>query len=110
MLLEMITTDSDAGTAPVISLVEEMREDCYQHFTSEEQLMQTLAFTGVNEHVKEHRRVEGVIDGILDQLRGHPDGSPEFRELVLAFRICLLDHMLRYDLKYKSHFMNEAGY
>ena len=109
-LLEMIAPDSDVGSGPVIELVQVMREECYQHFASEEQVMKTLSFAGVNEHVKEHRRVEELIDGFLDRLRELPEGGTEFREHVLAFRMCLLDHMLRYDLKYKSHFMNEAGY
>jgi len=109
-LLEMIAVDSGIESGRIISLVQVMREECYQHFASEEQVMKTLSFAGVNEHVKEHRRVEEVIDGFLDRLRELPEWGTEFREHVLAFRMCLLDHMLRYDLKYKSHFMNEAGY
>lgn len=105
-LLELLERDRDRTDVAAMAAV--MRADCVAHFREEEKIMAAAGFAGVMRHRAEHLRIEREICGIADGLRSAAAPS-HLHILVLAFRGLLLDHLLRYDLSYKSHLMNLQG-
>jgi hemerythrin len=107
-LLEMMT--NKASFDQLLSHAKIMRDECREHFSKEEEVLRKEAFSGLDDHTNEHRRIEREIDDIIERMHLYSSENPLVQELILTFRSCLLDHLLRYDLKYKSHLMNTLGY
>jgi len=103
-----------AATAPrreLLARLRAMQTACSEHFRREEALLEREGFQNLAAHRDEHRRVEGEIAGLVAQLGGEvpPARTAEAEEAVLAFRILLLEHLLYYDLAYKSYLQNRLG-
>lgn len=80
-----------------------MRDQCFAHFAREERLLKMEEFPKFAPHAAEHRRIEGEIDAIKAGVEAAPERTDLAVELVLSFRALLIDHLIRYDLAYKSH-------
>lgn len=93
----------------IVDRIARMRRDCSAHFRREEAILRRDRFTGLEAHVAEHRRIECEIDDISDMLLTMDGPEQLMQELVLSFRTILIDHLLRYDLRYKSHLLDRRG-
>lgn len=99
----------DRPWAELIELVLRMRANCVAHFRREEQILAHEDYPDIAGHAAEHRRIEQELATVVDDLAEIPNPSPPARELALYFRSLLLNHFLRYDLRYKSHLLYKAG-
>jgi hemerythrin len=93
----------------IVDFVARMERDCVAHFHREEGILRRDKFADLETHAAEHRRIEGEIDEIKNILQTIEGPESLIRELALSFRTILIDHLLRYDLKYKSHLMYRRG-
>ena len=97
------------GRDVIVDLVGKMRRNCMAHFRREEEILRRDRFGELEAHAAEHRRIETEIDDIKNTLETIDGPEPMVRELALSFRTLLIDHLLRYDLRYKSHLMDRRG-
>lgn len=93
----------------IIDSVARMEHDCTAHFRREEAILRRNRFAEREAHAAEHRRIEHEIAEIKSMLQTIDGPEHLVRELALSFRTILIDHLLRYDLKYKSHLMDRRG-
>ena len=94
----------------IMAMIEAMAERCTAHFRREEAILERDRFPSHTDHRREHARIEDQIKDIRARLRG--DGAPPtpaMIEVALYFRSMLIDHLLRHDLKYKSHLLYVRG-
>lgn len=89
----------------VVTTARAMRERCALHFATEDKVLKATRFPDVDRHLRAHRRILLEIDTILQDIEGAEQPTRLHWELVLSLRGILVDHLLRDDLKYKSHLM-----
>jgi hemerythrin-like metal-binding protein len=82
-----------------------MRDRCIQHFATEDKVLRATQFPDRDRHLRSHRRILTEINGILVDLESVTTPNRLHWELALSLRGILIDHLLRDDLKYKSHLM-----
>lgn len=103
---------SEAASRPDLpARLRAMEAACAAHFRREEALLEREGFLASAAHRQEHLRIEGEIAGLVARLdRQEPTAdAAETAEAVLAFRLLLLEHLLYYDLAYKSHLQDRQG-
>jgi len=93
----------------IMAIVSRMVAECREHFRREDSVLQAGQYGGAKEHAAEHRRIEGELDQAIDAIGGSGDLVNQWKSFALAFQALLIEHFLRYDLKYKSHLLWERG-
>jgi len=86
-----------------------MVERCIAHFRREEASLERDAFASLPEHRREHARIEADLQRILARIRKPDPPDEDMIEAALQLRHVLVDHLLQYDLAYKSHAMAKRG-
>jgi hemerythrin len=82
---------------------------CSAHFRREEAVLERDSFGKHASHKIEHQRIEAEMLRVLDRIRGADPPTPDMIEAALYFRGMLVDHLLHYDLAYKSHVLDRRG-
>ena len=85
--------------------VAKMHRDCQLHFADESRLLSGSGFSDATAHALEHERILREVADIHGIVHATTNPSPLHWELAATLRGLLIDHFLRYDLKYKSHVM-----
>jgi hemerythrin-like metal-binding protein len=93
----------------VVAMVELMAERCSAHFRREEQILARDRFPHHEAHRQEHARIEREIVDVVSRVQSDVEPTPAMIEAALYFRGMLIDHLLRYDLAYKSHLLYARG-
>lgn len=91
--------------AAVAVAVGKMHRDCAVHFADESKLLATSGYSDIAEHELEHQRILAEIAHIHGIVRATREPTRYHWELAMTLRSLLIDHFLRYDLRYKSHLM-----
>lgn len=87
-----------------------MARRCSEHFRREEAILDRDGFAELAAHKGEHARIEAEMQDIAARLGGAGgQPTPAMVEAGLYFRAMLIDHLLRYDLAYKSHLLYRRG-
>lgn len=86
-----------------------MRDHCALHFQNEDRILRAARYPDRDRHRRAHRRVLAEMNGILAELEAASTPTRLEWELALSLRGLLVDHLLRNDLKYKSHMMAFAA-
>ncbi len=94
----------------LVAAIGKMHRDCAIHFADESKLLAASNYADAAEHALEHQRILGEIGHIHGIVRAAPTPTRYHWELALTLRSLLIDHLLRYDLRYKSHVMYLAPY
>jgi hemerythrin-like metal-binding protein len=94
----------------LVAAIGKMHRDCAIHFADESKLLAASNYADAAEHALEHQRILGEIGQIHGIVRSAPTPTRYHWELALTVRSLLVDHFLRYDLRYKSHLMYMAPY
>jgi hemerythrin len=96
--------------AEVEARAKHMAARCSAHFRREEAILEREKFEGFAWHRREHERIEAEMREIVARLAsGGGPPTPAMIEAGLYFRGMLIDHLLRYDLGYKSHLLYQRG-
>ena len=85
--------------------VGKMVRDCQLHFATENKMLSASGFSDAAAHALEHERLLQEIAQIHGIICSTSHPSSLHWELGLTLRSLLVDHLLRYDLRYKSHIM-----
>ena len=93
----------------VESLAGLMVERCSAHFRREEALLERDEFAALPAHMREHERIEGEMRGALGGIAGADPPTRDMIAAALLLREMLIDHLLHYDLAYKSHELHRRG-
>ena len=86
-----------------------MAQRCSAHFRREEALLESDGFGSLAPHRREHERIEAELQGVLGRIEGTGMPTRGMIEAALSFREMLIDHLLHYDLVYKSHVLDRRG-
>lgn len=93
----------------IVANVDLMADRCRAHFRREEQILERDHYPRYEFHRQEHARIEREIADIVARVRSNGEPSPAMIEAALYFRGMLIDHLLRFDLGYKSHLLYVRG-
>jgi hemerythrin-like metal-binding protein len=88
---------------------QELKEDSFEHFKTEEEILKKTAYPQFSQHCALHREIERQLDEIIRQLVLVHRASRGDIEAALYLRSMLIDHFFRRDLAYKSHVMKARG-
>ena len=91
--------------ADLVATARTMRDRCIEHFANEDKVLRATRFPDRDRHLRAHHRILTEINGILVDLESVATPNRLHWELALSLRGILIDHLLRDDLKYKSHLM-----
>jgi len=100
---ELIAAGGD--WARLTAVMGRMHRACAVHFAEENKLRARLNFSDAAVHALEHKRLLERVDDIHALISMASVPTLLHRELATTLRSLLLDHLLRYDLRYKSHIM-----
>ncbi|MEW5726529.1 MAG: hemerythrin domain-containing protein [Pseudomonadota bacterium] len=90
-----------AATAEIMATVHRLAAAFEDHMASEEALFPAIRFPGGPRHLAEHQRLRAR----LTELTAHASRAQPARDLgahANALRAQLVEHLLRYDLAYKT--------
>lgn len=91
--------------AEIMTIIGRMESGCWEHFRREEAILREAKYHGVDAHVAEHRRIEGELQQVVHAMGVDDVSVPAWKEFVLFFQTTLVNHLLLYDLRYKSHLL-----
>lgn len=105
-----LTKAAAAGEPPqvILAMLTEMAADARDHFASEEAAFARLGYADAAAHAQEHRRLERRMDAVLASVRTAPDAMAA-RLAASSMRELLVNHLLYFDLRYKSLALHTAG-
>ena len=93
------------------SLLEAIAAHERAHFAYEESVLQRIGHAEAAAHAAEHRRLERRTAALLRSLLATaPDDGPCVLRVASIVRAQLLDHLLYYDLQYKSLLQYQREY
>jgi hemerythrin-like metal-binding protein len=96
--------DEGRGTFVVSLVLQELAGYAGTHFSAEESAMRLAQFSGIEEHIAEHRGFAAK----LEQFCAQPNTNQTVLELLNFLRDWLKHHILETDRKY-SEALNRAG-
>lgn len=104
----LIASGENRPWPDILQIVRNMKEECVKHFRLEEDYFEAERYPRAEDHIKEHRRIESDLADIIERME--KSGPSEMTiELALHIRFMLIEHLLRFDLGYKSHFLFGRG-
>lgn len=95
--------------AEIILITGRMTHHCLEHFQREEKILRGAKYKEVNEHAAEHRRIEREIEKVIRDMQGADVSVAEWKAFALYFQSTLINHLVRYDMKFKSHLLWVQG-
>ncbi len=94
----------------VVAVLKSIRKYWVAHCRREERILNTDKYPDIVQHQQEHRRITQSMDRIIALLSGASKrGSSTDVETASMFRSMIIDHMLLFDLAYKSHVLYARG-
>ena len=99
---------SDQSRDVLLRLMAEMIEDARAHFAYEESVFLGIGFRGAAAHAREHRGLEAKLADIASRMMVASDRETTVL-LADELRRGLLNHLVYYDLQYKSELMHSRG-
>jgi hemerythrin len=84
----------------VLPKIDELSSYMKYHFLEEEQYMREKGFTGIDDHIVEHRKFTHTIESLRN--RYHDNDLDVAKELIIVLGDWLLHHVLKEDKKYSG--------
>ena len=106
-LLLLIANDAD--WALVLADAKKLVADCVKHFRAEEALLGRTRFPRCAEHTAEHRRLEVEMKSLLIRMEQVDGSLQEHREIPRSLAPALVDVIIRHDLDFRSHLLQQQG-
>ncbi len=95
--------------AEIMAIVGRMESACWEHFRREEAILREARYEEADEHAAEHRRIERELAKAVRAMEAAEVSAAEWKAFALSFQSTLVNHLLLYDLKYKSHLLWKRG-
>ncbi len=93
----------------IMTIIGRMESGCREHFRREEAILRETQYNGAVEHAAEHRRIEREMAKVIRAMAEAEASTVEWKAFALAFQSTLVNHLLLYDLQFKSHLMWQRG-
>ncbi len=93
----------------IMAIIGRMESGCREHFRREEAILREAQYKGAAGHAAEHRRIEREMEKVVRAMTEAEASAAEWKAFALAFQSTLVNHLLLYDLQYKSHLMWQRG-
>jgi len=93
----------------IMKIVGRMESECWEHFRREETILRQARYDEVDRHAEEHRRIEEELGKVVRAMEAADVPASGWEKFVLFFQSTLINHLLLYDMKYKSLLMWERG-
>jgi len=106
-LLAMISTGSN--WAEIVARARRLIDDCVAHFRLEESILAGSAFSRLAEHEAEHLRLEQEMRAALFRMAKRDEAFEDRFEHARWLGAILIDAIVRNDLDFRSHILNEQG-
>jgi hemerythrin len=95
--------------AEIMTIIRRMESESWEHFRREETILREVQYEEVDEHAAEHRRIERELEKAIGAIETAEASVAEWQTFALSFQSTLVNHLLLYDLKYKSHLLWKRG-
>ncbi|MBK8158869.1 MAG: hemerythrin family protein [Rhodospirillaceae bacterium] len=89
--------------------IDDFVKDCTEHFHCEERVLRQAGFPRCDEHVAQHQRIIAKLQELSATVAAVDGSDPQHRRMIGSLELTLVDIIVRHDLDYKSHLLNEAG-
>jgi hemerythrin-like metal-binding protein len=106
-LLSIIS--AGAGWPVIIVRAKRLVEDCVAHFRLEESILGRTQFARLAEHQAEHQRLEHEMRRAVERMEKRDDAFSDRFEHARWLGGLLVDAIVRNDLDFRSHILNEQG-
>ena len=93
----------------IMTIIRRMESECWEHFRREETILREAQYEVADEHAAEHRRIERELEKAIGAMETAEISAAEWQTFALSFQSTLVNHLLLYDLKYKSHLLWKRG-
>jgi len=107
ILLAMIA--DSASWAMIVVKAKGVMADCIAHFRLEEAILERSRFPRLDEHKVEHARLEVEMRSALARMEHRDDAFVDRFEHARWLGALLIDAIVRNDLDFRSHILNEQG-
>jgi len=95
--------------AEIMTIIRRMESESWEHFRREETILREVQYEEVDEHAAEHRRIERELEKAIGAIEPAEASVAAWQTFALSFQSTLVNHLLLYDLKYKSHLLWKRG-
>jgi hemerythrin len=82
----------------VLAIARQMQEDCSSHFRREGRILLAAAHPDLDQHVREHYRIELALPMIIEDLRMATPAAPAAQEVLSFLRSTLIDHFVYFGM------------
>jgi len=89
-------------------LILRMQADFLDHFRREESTLRAADYPEAERHAEEHRRIEQALAAVAADFDRTSDAG-SLVDLAHLFRDTLIDHLVHYDMLFKSHLLGHRG-
>jgi len=93
----------------IMTIIRRMESECWEHFRREETILREAQYDGTDEHAVEHRRIEREMEKAIHAMETAEVSAAEWQTFARSFQSTLVNHLLLYDLKFKSHLLWKRG-
>jgi len=93
----------------IMKIVGRMESACWEHFRREETVLREAQYDEADQHAAEHRRVEEEMQKVIRAMEADDVSVNGWDKFVIFFQSTLINHILLFDLKYKSHLLWKRG-
>jgi len=107
ILLAMISSGS--SWAMITARAKRVVEDCIAHFKLEESILARSQFSRLAEHKVEHKRLEEEMRSALARIENREELFVDRVEHARWLGGLLINAIVRNDLDFRSHILNEQG-
>lgn len=105
----LLSVESGVAWSRIVADAGRLVEGCIQHFRHEEELLAQTRFPRTAEHVAEHRRIERELQGLVSRLKRVDGSCEEHRAYPRELGPMLVELIIRHDLDFRSHLMDQQG-
>ena len=102
-------TANEASWPRIIAEAKRLVEDCVAHFRLEESVLERARFPRLAEHAMEHQRLEREMRMVIDRLEKVDGSLVDHFEHAKWLGPILIDVIIRNDLDFRSHILNQQG-
>ncbi len=93
----------------IMTIIGRMESECREHFRREETILRESRYSGTDAHAAEHRRIERELTKAVGAIEADGVSTAEWKAFALLFQSTLINHLLLYDLQFKSHLLWGRG-
>jgi hemerythrin len=105
----LLSIENEADWSLIVDEVKKLLENCFAHFSVELSALESSRFPRCDQLVAGQRRWACEMQKILARMYEVDGSLREHREIPSAIGPALIDLIIRHDLDFQSHLLNQEG-